>query len=42
MGSVYPLHHARLRVDEAALKAGVATMVSVGALFLSTSPDDAA
>lgn len=42
VGSVYPLHHARFRVDEAALKAGVATMVSAATLFLSTRPDDAA
>jgi amidohydrolase len=42
VGSVYPLHHARFRVDEAALKAGVATMVSAATMFLSTPSDDAA
>lgn len=42
VGSVYPLHHARFRVDEAALKAGVATMVSAETLFLSSQPNDPA
>ena len=42
VGSVYPLHHARFRVDEAALKAGVATMVSAATMFLSTQRDDPA
>ncbi|TPN88335.1 amidohydrolase [Mesorhizobium sp. CU2] len=34
-GSVYPLHHARFRVDEAALKNGVLTLVSAATLFLA-------
>ncbi len=42
VGSVYPLHHARFRVDEAALKAGVATMVAAATMFLSTQPEGAA
>ena len=42
VGSVYPLHHARFRVDEAALKAGVATMVSAATLFLSTQRENPA
>ncbi|WP_245468970.1 amidohydrolase [Mesorhizobium sp. M7D.F.Ca.US.004.01.2.1] len=35
VGSVFPLHHARFRVDEAALKVGAATLVSAATSFLS-------
>lgn len=34
-GSVYPLHHARFRVDEAALKSGVLTLVSAATMYLA-------
>ncbi|RUU94467.1 amidohydrolase, partial [Mesorhizobium sp. M7A.T.Ca.TU.009.01.3.1] len=36
IGSVFPLHHARFRVDEAALKVGAATLVTAVTAFLST------
>lgn len=36
IGSVFPLHHARFRVDEAALKVGAATLVAAVTAFLST------
>ncbi|WP_217577290.1 M20 family metallopeptidase [Mesorhizobium sp. GbtcB19] len=35
VGSVYPLHHARFRVDEAALKNGVLTVVSAATMYLA-------
>ncbi|MDX8460336.1 M20 metallopeptidase family protein [Mesorhizobium humile] len=35
VGSVYPLHHARFRVDEAALKSGVLTLVSAATMYLA-------
>jgi amidohydrolase len=35
VGSVYPLHHARFRVDEAALKNGVLTLVSAATMYLA-------
>ena len=35
VGSVFPLHHPRFRVDEAALKVGAATLVSAATTFLS-------
>lgn len=35
VGSVYPLHHARFRLDEAALKNGVLTMVSAATMYLA-------
>ncbi|MDX8527651.1 hypothetical protein RFM68_24430 [Mesorhizobium sp. MSK_1335] len=35
VGSVYPLHHARFRVDEAALKNGALTLVSAATMFLA-------
>ncbi|MBZ9676770.1 M20 family metallopeptidase [Mesorhizobium sp. ES1-1] len=38
-GSVFPLHHPRFRVDEAALKIGAATLVSAATLFLSMRSD---
>ncbi|RAZ89856.1 amidohydrolase [Mesorhizobium hawassense] len=34
VGSIYPLHHARFRVDEAALKNGALTLVSAATMFL--------
>ncbi|TPL51607.1 amidohydrolase [Mesorhizobium sp. B2-4-6] len=34
-GSVYPLHHSRFRVDEAALKNGVLTLVSAATMYLA-------
>ncbi|MEO5757084.1 MAG: amidohydrolase [Mesorhizobium sp.] len=40
VGSVFPLHHARFRVDEAALKIGAATLASAATTFLSTRSDD--
>lgn len=39
VGSVFPLHHARFRVDEAALKVGAATMISAATRFLSAQPE---
>jgi amidohydrolase len=36
VGSVFPLHHSRFRVDEAALKVGALTLVSAATIFLST------
>ncbi|BCG94992.1 M20 metallopeptidase family protein [Mesorhizobium sp. 131-2-1] len=36
VGSVFPLHHSRFRVDEAALKIGALTLVSAATMFLST------
>lgn len=41
-GSVFPLHHPSFRVDEAALKVGVATLASAATLFLSMRPDSGA
>ncbi|CDX58196.1 Uncharacterized hydrolase y4tI [Mesorhizobium plurifarium] len=38
-GSVYPLHHARFRVDEAALKSGVLTLVSAATMYLAGQED---
>lgn len=35
VGSVYPLHHARFRVDEAALKNGVLTLIAASTMFLA-------
>ncbi|TGQ17552.1 MULTISPECIES: M20 family metallopeptidase [unclassified Mesorhizobium] len=35
VGSVYPLHHSRFRVDEAALKNGVLTLVSAATMYLA-------
>ncbi|WP_348639543.1 M20/M25/M40 family metallo-hydrolase [Mesorhizobium sp. M7A.F.Ca.MR.176.00.0.0] len=35
IGSVFPLHHARFRVDEAALKVGAITLVAAATAFLS-------
>jgi amidohydrolase len=35
VGSVFPLHHPRFRVDEAALKIGATTLVSAATRFLS-------
>ncbi|TIW70368.1 MAG: amidohydrolase, partial [Mesorhizobium sp.] len=35
VGSVFPLHHAKFRVDEAALKNGALTLVSAATVFLS-------
>ncbi|RWB70736.1 MAG: amidohydrolase [Mesorhizobium sp.] len=35
VGSVYPLHHSRFRVDEAALKSGVLTLVSAATMYLA-------
>ena len=34
-GSVYPLHHAKFRVDEGALKNGVLTLVAASTMFLA-------
>ncbi|KUM28139.1 amidohydrolase [Mesorhizobium loti] len=39
VGSVYPLHHPRFRVDEAALKVGAATLASAAIRFLSVQSD---
>ncbi|KQU79684.1 amidohydrolase [Mesorhizobium sp. Root102] len=41
VGSVFPLHHARFRVDEAALKVGAATLVSAVTAFLSMHRENA-
>ncbi|CDX26063.1 Uncharacterized hydrolase y4tI [Mesorhizobium plurifarium] len=41
-GSVYPLHHARFRVDEAALKSGVLTLVSAATMYLAGQEDPGA
>lgn len=41
-GSVYPLHHARFRVDEAALKNGVLTLVSAATMYLAGQQDPGA
>jgi amidohydrolase len=41
VGSVFPLHHARFRVDEAALKVGAATLVSAATGFLSMQQENA-
>lgn len=41
-GSVFPLHHPSFRVDEAALKVGVATLASAATSFLSMRPDSGA
>ncbi|MBN9216503.1 MAG: amidohydrolase [Mesorhizobium sp.] len=38
-GSIYPLHHPRFRVDEAALKVGAATLATAVTRFLSAQPD---
>jgi amidohydrolase len=35
VGAVYPLHHSRFRVDEAALKNGVLTLVSAATMYLA-------
>jgi amidohydrolase len=35
VGSVYPLHHARFRVDEAALRNGVLTLISAAMMYLA-------
>ncbi|RAZ77453.1 M20 metallopeptidase family protein [Mesorhizobium atlanticum] len=35
VGSVYPLHHSRFRVDEAAMKNGVLTLVSAATMYLA-------
>jgi amidohydrolase len=40
VGSVFPLHHPRFRVDEAALKVGAATLVSAATTFLSMPRDN--
>ena len=42
VGSVYPLHHARFRVDEAALKNGALTLVSAAMMFLAGQEDPGA
>ncbi|MDX8464791.1 amidohydrolase [Mesorhizobium sp. VK23B] len=39
VGSVYPLHHPKFRVDEAALKVGAATLASAAVRFLSAQSD---
>jgi amidohydrolase len=39
VGSVFPLHHPKFRVDEAALKVGAATLVAAATRFLSTQPE---
>ncbi|WP_137929951.1 M20 metallopeptidase family protein [Mesorhizobium comanense] len=39
VGSVFPLHHPRFRVDEAALGIGAATMASAAIRFLSEQSD---
>lgn len=41
VGSIFPLHHAKFRVDEAALKVGAATLVSAAIGFLSVQPENA-
>jgi amidohydrolase len=41
VGSVFPLHHSRFRVDEAALKVGAATLVSAATGFLSMHRESA-
>ncbi|WP_292557257.1 hypothetical protein [Mesorhizobium sp.] len=35
VGSVFPLHHSRFRVDEAALKVGALTLISAATMFLT-------
>ena len=40
VGSVFPLHHARFRIDEAALKVGALTLVSAATLFLSAQREN--
>ncbi|TGR70320.1 amidohydrolase, partial [Mesorhizobium sp. M2D.F.Ca.ET.223.01.1.1] len=35
VGSVYPLHYARFRVDEAALQNGVLTLISAATMYLA-------
>jgi metal-dependent amidase/aminoacylase/carboxypeptidase family protein len=40
VGSVFPLHHPRFRVDEAALKVGAAPLVSAATTFLSMQRDN--
>jgi amidohydrolase len=39
-GSVYPLHHPKFRVDEAALPVGAVTLVAAAKRFLSTGDRD--
>jgi len=38
VGSVFPLHHPKFRVDEAALKIGAATLIAAATGFLSIQP----
>jgi len=40
VGSVFPLHHPKFRVDEAALKVGAATLVAAATGFLSAQPEN--
>src|SRR4029078_3243531 len=40
VGSVYPLHHPKFRVDEAALPVGAITLVEAAKRFLSTGRSD--
>ncbi|MGX7872505.1 M20 metallopeptidase family protein [Mesorhizobium sp. ORM6] len=40
VGSVFPLHHPRFRVDEAAMKVGAATLISAATRFLSVQPEN--
>lgn len=40
VGSVYPLHHPKFRVDEAALPAGAVTLVQAAKRFLAADADD--
>ena len=40
VGSVFPLHHPKFRVDEAALQVGAATLVAAATRFLSRGPEN--